>query len=100
VGSKNNTDLWILASDYDAGFYFEFLICRSHLLKIFLAPVSTAKLMGGSYNKKQSAVKGVCVLPILWFSLCCANTILAILGFWHFLSEFAKLHLQVPLQVM
>ncbi len=52
---KNSANRWVLAWDYGAGHYFEFLLCRHLVLKIFPFPVSTAKLIGDFYNNRQSA---------------------------------------------
>jgi hypothetical protein len=51
----NSTNRCVLAWDYCAGHYFEFLIHRRLVLNIFPFPLSTAKLLGDFYNSRQSA---------------------------------------------
>ncbi len=51
---KNSANRWVLAWDYGAGHYFEFLLRCRLLLNIFMFPVSTAKLIGDFYNNRRS----------------------------------------------
>jgi hypothetical protein len=57
------------------GIILNFLIRRCLILNTFLFPVSAAKLLGYSITIGKALQIVICALPILSFSLCCANTI-------------------------